>query len=150
VRGSRSAVRQRPQPDPMKTMETWLAPRLRLPTCQARPPFLIARGAHVQKRPIPTRIIPPESGMVGKIRRCCDQMASARRYQERAPTMTTTDSSDLDDLLQRVQRGDQRALVALFTRYRDRLRRMVRLRLDRRLQGRLDPSDVLQDAYLDV
>jgi RNA polymerase sigma-70 factor (ECF subfamily) len=62
----------------------------------------------------------------------------------------TTDSGDFDDLLQRVQRGDERALVALFTRYRDRLRRMVRLRLDRRLQGRIDPSDVLQDAYLDV
>jgi RNA polymerase sigma-70 factor (ECF subfamily) len=27
---------------------------------------------------------------------------------------------------------------------------MVRLRLDRRLQGRLDPADVLQEAYLDV
>jgi RNA polymerase sigma-70 factor (ECF subfamily) len=27
---------------------------------------------------------------------------------------------------------------------------MVRLRLDRRLQGRLDPTDVLQEAYLDV
>jgi RNA polymerase sigma-70 factor (ECF subfamily) len=26
---------------------------------------------------------------------------------------------------------------------------MVRLRLDRRLQGRLDPSDVVQEAYLD-
>jgi RNA polymerase sigma-70 factor (ECF subfamily) len=62
----------------------------------------------------------------------------------------STDSSDLDDLLQRVQRGDQQALVALFTRYHDRLQRMVRLRLDRRLQGRIDPSDVLQDAYLDV
>jgi RNA polymerase sigma-70 factor, ECF subfamily len=62
----------------------------------------------------------------------------------------TTDSGEIDDLLQRIQRGDERALVALFTRYRDRLRRMVRLRLDRRLQGRIDPSDVLQDAYLDV
>ena len=62
----------------------------------------------------------------------------------------TTDSSDLDDLLQRVQRGDQQALVALFTQYHDRLQRMVRLRLDRRLQGRIDSSDVLQDAYLDV
>jgi RNA polymerase sigma-70 factor (ECF subfamily) len=65
------------------------------------------------------------------------------------PTMTTG-SGDFDDLLERVQRGDEQALVALVTRYRDRLRRMVRLRLDRRLQGRLDPSDVLQDAYLDV
>ena len=61
-----------------------------------------------------------------------------------------TDSRDLDDLLERVQRGDQRALVTLFTRCRDRLRRIVRLRLDRRLQGRIDPSDVLQEAYLDV
>ena len=33
--------------------------------------------------------------------------------------------------------------------YRDRLRQMVRLRLDRRLQGRIDPSDVLQEVYLD-
>jgi RNA polymerase sigma-70 factor (ECF subfamily) len=65
------------------------------------------------------------------------------------PTMTT-ESGNLDDLLERVQRGDEQALVALFTRHRDRLRRMVRLRLDRRLQGRIDPSDVLQDAYLDV
>jgi RNA polymerase sigma-70 factor (ECF subfamily) len=27
---------------------------------------------------------------------------------------------------------------------------MIRLRLDRRLQGRVDPSDVLQDAFIDV
>jgi RNA polymerase sigma-70 factor (ECF subfamily) len=30
------------------------------------------------------------------------------------------------------------------------LRQMIRLRLDRRLQGRVDPSDVLQDAYIDM
>src|SRR5262249_40619739 len=30
------------------------------------------------------------------------------------------------------------------------LRRMILLRLDRRLQGRVDASDVLQEAYLDV
>src|SRR5262249_37946457 len=35
-------------------------------------------------------------------------------------------------------------------RYRDRLRRMVRLRMDRRMQGRLDASDVLQEAYLEL
>jgi RNA polymerase sigma-70 factor (ECF subfamily) len=60
------------------------------------------------------------------------------------------ESETLDHLLERVQEGDPQALVALFTRYRDRLKRMVRLRLDRRLQGRVDPSDVLQEAYLDV
>jgi RNA polymerase sigma-70 factor (ECF subfamily) len=37
----------------------------------------------------------------------------------------------------------------LFFRHRDRLRRMVQLRMDRRLQGRLDPSDVLQESYLE-
>jgi RNA polymerase sigma-70 factor (ECF subfamily) len=46
--------------------------------------------------------------------------------------------------------GDERALVELFARHRERLRRMVRLRLDRRLQGRIDSSDVLQEAHLEV
>src|SRR3954469_25052078 len=55
-----------------------------------------------------------------------------------------------DDLVRRAAGGDERALAELFASYRDRLKRMVRLRLDRRLQGRVDPSDVLQDAYLDV
>ena len=62
----------------------------------------------------------------------------------------TIPETDEADLLQRAKGGDQHALAALFARYRDRLRKMVRLRLDRRMAGRIDPSDVLQDAYLDV
>jgi RNA polymerase sigma-70 factor (ECF subfamily) len=54
------------------------------------------------------------------------------------------------ELLRRLRGGDRQALAALFARYRGRLKRMVSLRLDRRLQGRLDPSDVLQEAYLDA
>ena len=46
--------------------------------------------------------------------------------------------------------ADVEELTALFVRHRERLRRMVRLRLDRRLLGRVDPSDVLQEAYLDI
>ncbi len=42
------------------------------------------------------------------------------------------------------------ALGDLFARHRERLRRMVQLRMDRRLQGRIDPSDVLQEAFLEV
>jgi RNA polymerase sigma-70 factor (ECF subfamily) len=57
---------------------------------------------------------------------------------------------DTSLLLQRALAGDESALAALFDGYRDRLRRMIRLRLDRRLFGRVDPSDVLQEAYLDV
>lgn len=57
---------------------------------------------------------------------------------------------DEDDVERRLRAGDTAAAAELFERHRDRLRRMVRLRLDRRLQGRLDPSDVLQEAFLDV
>jgi RNA polymerase sigma-70 factor (ECF subfamily) len=57
---------------------------------------------------------------------------------------------ETDELLDRLRLGDEEALTSLFLRYRRRLRRMVRLRMDRRLQGRVDPSDVLQEAYLDV
>ena len=60
------------------------------------------------------------------------------------------ESGELQDQLRRLAAGDQQALAELFARYRDRLRRMVKLRLDRRLQGRIDASDVLQEAYVDV
>src|SRR6516164_4632200 len=58
--------------------------------------------------------------------------------------------SDSNVLLHRALAGDESALAALFDGHRDRLRRMIRLRLDRRLSGRVDSSDVLQEAYLDV
>jgi RNA polymerase sigma-70 factor (ECF subfamily) len=57
---------------------------------------------------------------------------------------------DVQDLVRRIAAGDQQALAEAFARYRSRLRRMVQLRLDRRLQGRIDASDVLQEAYLDL
>jgi RNA polymerase sigma-70 factor (ECF subfamily) len=58
--------------------------------------------------------------------------------------------SDFDALAVRLRQGDAAAVERLFTCCRDRLKKMVRLRLDRRLQGRLDASDVLQEAFLDV
>jgi RNA polymerase sigma-70 factor (ECF subfamily) len=61
-----------------------------------------------------------------------------------------SDPSDADALIGRLRAGNLESLGPLFARYRDRLRRMVRLRLDRRLQGRIDPSDVLQEAYLEA
>ena len=53
-------------------------------------------------------------------------------------------------LIDRAIRGDQEAWGELLARHRDRLRRMVALRLDRRLQGRVDASDVIQDAMLEA
>ena len=59
-------------------------------------------------------------------------------------------TGDEGELLVRACGGDCGALAELFQRHRGRLEQMVQLRLDRRLQGRLDPADVLQEAYLDV
>jgi RNA polymerase sigma-70 factor (ECF subfamily) len=55
-----------------------------------------------------------------------------------------------EDLLRRLRAGDAQALAELFAAERPRLRRMVGWRLDPRLNGRLDPSDVLQEVYLDA
>jgi len=41
-------------------------------------------------------------------------------------------------------------LTELFERHRQRLRLMVHLRLDRRVQARVDSSDVLQEAFLEA
>ncbi len=66
-------------------------------------------------------------------------------------TDATSDQPDEEtSLLHRAAAGDQEALRAVFTRYRDRLKRMVQLRLSRRLTGRVDDSDVVQESFLDV
>src|SRR5271165_3710450 len=50
--------------------------------------------------------------------------------------MSDSVADSQNDLLQRALAGDEPALAALFDGYRDRLRRMIRLRLDRRLSAR--------------
>ncbi len=60
------------------------------------------------------------------------------------------DEAEIIEQVRRAAAGDQDAARELFSRYRDRLKRMVHLRLSRRLAGRIDDSDVLQEAYLDV
>jgi len=62
----------------------------------------------------------------------------------------TGEASETTRLLRRAAQGDQQAWGALLVRSRERLRRMVALRLDRRLQGRVDPSDIIQEAYIDA
>src|SRR5262245_56106430 len=63
---------------------------------------------------------------------------------------TNLNSSQTNRLLQRPLDREPKALDELFARHRERLRRMVRLRLDRRLRGRFDSSAVLQQVYPDV
>ncbi|MEO1524385.1 MAG: sigma-70 family RNA polymerase sigma factor [Planctomycetota bacterium] len=50
----------------------------------------------------------------------------------------------------RARAGDRFAVGRLFDLHRERLRRLIQVRLDPRLAGRLDPSDVLQEVYVDL
>src|SRR6478609_1030811 len=53
-------------------------------------------------------------------------------------------------LLDRLRNKDGEALGELFMLYRERLWRMLYVRLDRRLATRVAPDDVLQETFLDV
>lgn len=63
--------------------------------------------------------------------------------------MTST-ADNLESRQRRIAAGNGQARADVFLHFRPQLKRMVRLRLDRRLQGRVDPSDVLQEAYLQI
>lgn len=52
--------------------------------------------------------------------------------------------------LARLRAGGDEAVAELFDRYRPRLVRMIVLRLDGRVLGKVDVEDVLQDAYIEA
>lgn len=60
------------------------------------------------------------------------------------------DSPEIAGLLVQAAAGDPLAARELFSRYRERLKRMVHLRLNRRLLARIDDSDILQEALVDA
>ena len=64
--------------------------------------------------------------------------------------MSDSDSSPTDETVARLKEGGESALAELFGKQRARLRRMVDVRLDQRVAGRVDPSDVLQETFLDA
>jgi RNA polymerase sigma-70 factor (ECF subfamily) len=63
-------------------------------------------------------------------------------------TMPDINDAATRDLLAKLAAGDQDGWAQLVSLHHARLRRMVAIRLDFRLHGRVDPSDVLQEAYL--
>jgi RNA polymerase sigma-70 factor (ECF subfamily) len=58
--------------------------------------------------------------------------------------------ADTEELIARARDGDAAARQQLLVRHRDRLCRMVAVRLDRRLAARVDPSDVVQEALAEA
>ena len=57
-------------------------------------------------------------------------------------------STGVDDLERRLRSGDAQTLAELFSRERERLWRVIHFRMAEPLRGRLEPDDVLQEAYL--
>jgi RNA polymerase sigma-70 factor (ECF subfamily) len=60
------------------------------------------------------------------------------------------DSDETRNLLDRLVGGDPMALDALLKRHRPDLRSFVEFHLEPELQARVDPSDVIQEAQLEV
>jgi RNA polymerase sigma-70 factor, ECF subfamily len=57
---------------------------------------------------------------------------------------------DTDHLLDLAASGDRSSREQLLARHRQRLKRMVAIRLDRRIAARVDPSDIVQEALADA
>lgn len=55
-----------------------------------------------------------------------------------------------EEFLNRLRQDPEGVLADEYSQYRDRLWRIVNFRLDRRLLGRVDADDILQEAYLDA
>src|SRR3989442_6860281 len=60
------------------------------------------------------------------------------------------DLPETQDLLAQARAGQPAAVERLLTAHREPLRRMIALRLDPALAGRLDASDVVQDVLLEA
>lgn len=60
------------------------------------------------------------------------------------------DQQQTEDLLVQAKAGDQVAVNQLMERHRDALRHLVRMRLDQKIQRRVDVSDVVQDVLIEA
>lgn len=59
-------------------------------------------------------------------------------------------AADIQLLLDRIRAGDPAALDELLSTHRDAVRRFLELRMDGKLRARVDVSDVIQEAHLEV
>lgn len=59
-------------------------------------------------------------------------------------------TEETQELLAQARRGDTAAVEALLARYREPVRHMIGLRLDRAIAPRVDASDIVQDVLLEA
>lgn len=66
----------------------------------------------------------------------------------------TSENQKPDDehekLVEAACQGDEAALAKLFGIHQPRLKRLIKIRMDARLSGRVDPDDILQETFIDV
>ena len=60
----------------------------------------------------------------------------------------STELETITTLEEKLRDGDKSALDQLFSLHRERLKKIVIFRLGHQLHGRLDPEDVIQEAYM--
>lgn len=60
------------------------------------------------------------------------------------------ESEKTEQLLSDARRGDERAINRLMERHRAAVRRLVQMRLDQKIQQRIDVSDVVQDVLVEA
>ena len=63
---------------------------------------------------------------------------------------SASDQSYTDQILSKIERGESSAIGPLLESQRAYLRRLVELRMEDELRGRVDPSDVVQETLLVV
>src|SRR6185436_15518189 len=62
--------------------------------------------------------------------------------------MSGGDTCETTELLAAAGRGDLQAVNRLFSSHREYLKRVINIRLDQQLRGRIDPSDVVQETLV--
>jgi RNA polymerase sigma-70 factor (ECF subfamily) len=84
------------------------------------------------------------------IPKICYFLKQGKRYAIVMKPPRIGDSSETNRLLRRAASGEVASWGKLLTRHEERLRRMVAFRLDPRLRGRVDASDVMQEIHLEA
>jgi len=60
------------------------------------------------------------------------------------------DRDKTEELLVRAKAGDGAAVNRLMERFREGVHRVVRMRLDQKIQGRIDVSDIVQEVFVEA
>src|SRR2546421_728317 len=73
-----------------------------------------------------------------------------RPFCMRGPRMGTTADSKMESLLPHARAGDASSLGRLLGQYQAYLRLLAKVQIDRRMQSKVDESDLVQEVFLEA